>query len=503
MFVGIIGQRLGNYKIVAKIGEGGVATVFRAEQTNIKREVALKILKTLEEDGDILHRLEREAETIGSLSHPHILKLFDFGQTRGLTYLVTELITGGSLADQIQKGPLSPAEASRVLQQLASALDYAHQQGVIHRDLKPHNVLLDSHGNVLLSDFGLARLVKTSAGLTPSGAVIGTPAYMAPEQWTGDVADARTDVYALGVILFEMLLGTLPFHGETPYRMMHMHVYEKPPQLSAFDPRLPASFDAIILKALDKDPSRRYQSAGALAAAFESAIVPGAQMAPPEQFDVDKTIRLPKTEEQPANKGKKPKAGPKAFPVGRILSCLGIAISVIIILMAGLFGVIYLGRQNVNAQAPIAAGTVTATPITAIIARSRLDYAAVRTGPSMYNGIVQRLAKGDSLPVVGQAQVSGQSWYLVSLTNAAIPAGWVSGTEVEILPSGAVVATAATVPPSPIPAQNTPTPPPATATLINSGGGGNSGGSGGAGGSTGGKPKNCTPNPIPIIGHGC
>src|SRR5579859_1894530 len=241
MYADLIGQRLGNYKVVAKIGEGGVATVFRAEQINIKRDVALKVLKTQDDDSDIVQRLEREAETIGRLSHPHILKLFDFGQKRGLTYLVTELVTGGSLAAQVRRGPLSAAEANRIFQQLASALDYAHQQGVIHRDLKPHNVLIDSNGNVLLSDFGLARLVKAPTGLTPSGAIVGTPAYMAPEQWTGDVADARTDIYALGVILFEMLLGTLPFQGETPYRMMHMHVYEKPPQLTSLDPAQPMS----------------------------------------------------------------------------------------------------------------------------------------------------------------------------------------------------------------------------------------------------------------------
>src|SRR5258707_11997530 len=146
MFAELIGQRLGNYRIVGKLGEGGIAIVYRAEQLNIQREVAVKILKTQGEDGDFIHRLEREAATIARLSHPHILKLFDYGHENGITYLVMELITGGSLADLIRKGPLSPGGANKIFQQLASALDHAHQQGIVHRDLKPHNVLIDSNG---------------------------------------------------------------------------------------------------------------------------------------------------------------------------------------------------------------------------------------------------------------------------------------------------------------------------------------------------------------------
>src|SRR5579859_277617 len=229
MFAELIGQQLGNYRIIGKLGEGGLATVYRAEQLNIQREVAIKILKTKDGEDDFVKRLEREAATIAHLSHPHIVKLFDYGQENGITYLVTELIRGGSLANLIRKGPLFPSEANRILQQLASALDHAHQEGIIHRDLKPHNILMDLNGNALLTDFGLARLVQTTTILTQSGMIIGTPAYMAPEQWTGGIIDARTDVYALGVILFEMLTGRIPFSGETPYRMMHMHINEKPP----------------------------------------------------------------------------------------------------------------------------------------------------------------------------------------------------------------------------------------------------------------------------------
>src|SRR5258708_4592245 len=270
---GLIGQRLGQYEIVALLGRGGMATVYRARQLNIKREVAIKVIRAdLAETADFIKRFEREAETIASLRHPYILKLFDYGEFGDTVYLVMELVSGGSLAELISKGPLPVATASRLLEQIASALDYSHERGIIHRDLKPQNVLLDEQNNPILTDFGIAKILSQTTSLTQSGMAMGTPSYMSPEQWMGKALDSRADIYALGIMLFEMLSGQLPFRAETPYSMMHMHVNEQPPPVREQRAELPPGIDQIISKALAKDPDKRYASAGALAEAFKSAL---------------------------------------------------------------------------------------------------------------------------------------------------------------------------------------------------------------------------------------
>lgn len=271
----LIGQRLGQYEITALLGEGGMAAVYRAHQTSVKRDVAVKVIKTgLVQVEEFVKRFDREAQMIASLSHIHILKVFDYGQQDDVVYLVMELLTGGSLARLIQtKGALSLQEAARLLRQMASALDYAHGRGIIHRDMKPENVLLDSDGNAFITDFGIAKL-RDGGGtaLTQSQGTIGTPAYMSPEQWKGEPVDARADIYALGVILFQMLSGILPFSGETAFGMMHKHVYEAPPDLRDYQPDMPLSVVRVVDKALAKNREQRFESAGAMAVAFDDAL---------------------------------------------------------------------------------------------------------------------------------------------------------------------------------------------------------------------------------------
>src|SRR5258708_4043661 len=189
----LIGQRLGNYEITAKLGAGGMATVYRARQTNIKREVAVKVIKSeLAESPDYIRRFEREAETIGTLDHPHILKVFDYGEHEDLIYLVMELKTGGTLDRLIRKKELNLDQIVRLLDQITGALDHAHKRGIIHRDLKPQNVLLDADGEGFLSDFGLAKMINAAA-LTQSGATMGTPLYLSPQQWRCRPPAARAD----------------------------------------------------------------------------------------------------------------------------------------------------------------------------------------------------------------------------------------------------------------------------------------------------------------------
>ncbi len=270
----LIGQRLGQYQITALLGRGGMATVYRARQTSIDRDVAVKVIKPdLIESEEFKVRFNREAKVIAALSHPHILKVFDYGQHGDVVYLVMELLSGGSLADLLRGGArLEPAEVARLLDQIASALDYAHRRGIVHRDLKPQNVLLDEERNALLTDFGIAKLLSETTALTQSGIAMGTPAYMSPEQWRGQSVDGRADVYALGAMLYEMLAGRVPFMGDTPYSMMHMHIFEALPNIRTARPELPEAVQSVLSVSMAKDRELRFNTAGEMANAFKLAL---------------------------------------------------------------------------------------------------------------------------------------------------------------------------------------------------------------------------------------
>jgi len=274
------GQQVGQYTILSKLGEGGMASVYRARQASVNRDVAIKIIRSkLAQTPEYMRRFEREARTLASLDHLHILKIFDFGQQDDILYLAMELKTGGNLATLIRSGALSLAQIGRYLEQIGDALDYAHRKGVIHRDLKPQNVLLDESGNAILTDFGIAKLItKEATQLTNTGSVMGTPAYMAPEQWQGGTADARTDFYALGIMLYEMLGGGLPFTADTPAQMMYFHLQSPAPSIRGIRPDVPEAVEAVLQKAIAKAPSDRFPSGRALSDAFAAAtrgVMPG------------------------------------------------------------------------------------------------------------------------------------------------------------------------------------------------------------------------------------
>jgi len=269
----LISQTLGNYEIVGKLGKGGMATVYRARQRNMQRDVAIKVMSAdLAADPEFVARFEREAHVIARLEHPRILPVHDFGHQGELFYLVMRLVEGESLYYRLKRGPLPLPTVARYLTQIAEALDYAHAEGVIHRDLKPNNILIDQWDNLYLMDFGLAKIMAATQSLTQTGVVLGTPAYMAPELWRGEPVDARTDVYALGVILYEMVLGHTPFESDTPFTLMYKHINDPPPSPREFMPDLPVEMEQVILKALAKDKDARYQSAGELARAFNEVI---------------------------------------------------------------------------------------------------------------------------------------------------------------------------------------------------------------------------------------
>ena len=272
-------QQFDRYQILAELGQGGMATVYRAYDPRFRREVALKILPSAFLNDPAFHaRFEREAQSIAALEHPAIVPVYDFGEADGQPYLVMRLMTGGSLADRLEKTTLSLAEITRIFSRLAPALDVAHQHGIVHRDLKPANILFDQYDKPYLADFGIAKWASegdATKALTGTGATVGTPAYMSPEQVQGQDLDGRSDVYALGVILFEMLTGKRPYEATTPMALAIKHVTDPVPTLTAH--HLPPTCQMVINRAMAKNPQERYGNAAALTqelVAISSGIYP-------------------------------------------------------------------------------------------------------------------------------------------------------------------------------------------------------------------------------------
>lgn len=266
----LIGKTLGQFEILEEIGRGGMATVYRARQKSINRVVALKVLPpSLLHDPSFYERFTREVDVIAHLEHPHIVPIYDYGEANGIPFIAMRYLAGGSIAAWIRKGVPAIAQIERPLSQVAQALDYAHLQGIIHRDLKPGNVLLDEHNNAYLTDFGIARVINSN--LTGS-AIIGTPAYMSPEQANGQPIDGRSDVYSIGIVLFEMLTGREPFYADTPLALMLKHLNEPTPSVREYRPELPTQIEWVVYKTTAKRPEERYQTAGDVARAFAEAV---------------------------------------------------------------------------------------------------------------------------------------------------------------------------------------------------------------------------------------
>jgi serine/threonine protein kinase len=270
----LTGKHFGPYQIVAPLGEGGMAAVYKAYQPAMERYVALKILpRHFAEDPQFVARFHREAKLLAQLQHPHILPVFDYGEADGYTYIVMPFVQGGTLADLLNGNSLPLPRIRQIISQIGDALNYAHARGMIHRDIKPSNVLIDESGNCLLTDFGLARMVEASVNLTSSGTIMGTPAYMSPEQGSGEKIDSRSDIYSLGVILYEMATGRVPYKAETPIAVVFKHIQDPLPLASAINQNIPEAVELIILKSLAKKPEDRYQTAGEMVRAIQVAIL--------------------------------------------------------------------------------------------------------------------------------------------------------------------------------------------------------------------------------------
>lgn len=269
----LIGQVINGFKIMKRIGRGGMSRVYLAHQLSTERDVAFKVmLEHYAESDHRLRRFQREARILVSLDHPHIIPVYDFGEHAGRPYIAMRYLPGGSLDNLLSsKQPLPTATLLDLLNQIVPALDYAHEHGVVHRDLKPGNVLLDGRGNYFLTDFGIAHATSPDFSSMGTKGPIGTPAYMAPEQITGDGIDHRADIYALGVMLYQMTSGALPFTGDSAYQVAVRHITELPQSPQVANPTISDAVAAIILRAIAKEPNDRYDSAGALWAALAAS----------------------------------------------------------------------------------------------------------------------------------------------------------------------------------------------------------------------------------------
>lgn len=357
----LIGQTLDQYRIIEQIGEGGMATVFKAYQPGLNRDVALKVLPpNFAKQADFTERFVREAHAIGNLHHPNILPVYDSGQDKGYSYIAMRYIPNATTLTHEMKLPMKTERIIEVITQIAGALDHAHKTGIIHRDVKPSNVLLDGQWG-LLSDFGLAKMVENSVDLTGTGVGMGTPAYMSPEQGMGKKVDHRTDIYALGIILYEMLTGQVPHRAETPIATVMKRINEPLPLPRSLNPHIPEAVERVLLKALAMEPADRFDSAGEMAAVLKAAFGPN-----PDEVLVEVSqayvTPLSKTASPPAERTRI--AVPAATPAetgksGLPINALGFgAIGVLIFLvLIGIGVLIFLQLRPPSAQNEAAQNT--------------------------------------------------------------------------------------------------------------------------------------------------
>jgi serine/threonine-protein kinase len=517
-------RNIGRYQIKAELNRGGMSVVYLAHDPRFGRDVAIKMLpRSLQDQPAVRARFEREARTVAALEHPAIVPVYDFGEEDGQPYLVMRCMQGGSLADLLTYGRLNLTDAARITTRIAGALDEAHERGVIHRDLKPGNILFDTHGEAFLTDFGIVKLYEgDSAMSTMTGSVVlGTPAYMSPEQALGKTIDRRSDVYSLGAVLYEMLTGLPPYKGPTSISIAMKHVVEPVPNVREYRPDLPDACIAVVEKAMAKEADARFATAGELADAFAASALSAAptekQMPPvvvrrkPQTTSSAATADAddeggdgadsPTTEASRPVTGAQPQAQPRGVRWGLIATVVAIGL---LLLGGGVAALGVLSRQGRTTPQPTA--TVPANPTafdtTAVVPtreppalptdtsqpeatptreleptftpappapnvptlRVTIDGGRVRAGPGTGFAILRELPLNTELRAIAFVQTTEGRWYEVILPDNT--RGWVSDNIVVLVNPDAVNAlpTAAFIPASPPPTATLQ--PTATATLL-------------------------------------
>ncbi|MCJ7530061.1 MAG: serine/threonine protein kinase [Anaerolineales bacterium] len=348
------GQMIGPYQIINQVGKGGMATVYKAYHATMDRYVAIKVLPhEFMHDERFLGRFQQEVRLIAKLEHAHILPVYDYGESEGIPYLVMRYLDAGTLKERIQADSLSLAEVDHHFTQLARALEYAHEQGIIHRDIKPSNALVDKSGNLFLTDFGIAKMVESSAHLTLTGAVTGTPAYMSPEQARGQQIDPRTDIYSLGIVLYEMVTGRVPFDADTPMAVILKQIEQPLPPPSVFKPGIHPAIEAVLLKALAKEPAQRFATMQEFLKAWALALAqatPSARVSPPAGKPAEAAAGQVRVGDQPAIL-REPRPTRKARPIriSKPVLIIGVIVLFVFVLLCLLLGGgTFLGLSQVN-----------------------------------------------------------------------------------------------------------------------------------------------------------
>ncbi|HEX9292057.1 MAG TPA: serine/threonine-protein kinase, partial [Gemmatimonadales bacterium] len=370
-------QRLveGKYRVDRMVGKGGMGAVFLAHDLTLEREVAIKVLPPdISMDEHIVKRFQQEAKTAAKLDHTNIIPIYRVESEGGLNYFVMKYIAGTSLEDVIdQKQQLTIDYIQRVLWEAACALGHAHQRGVVHRDVKPANIMFDHDGRVMLTDFGISKALQAASGFTGTGMIIGTPDYMAPEQAKGGTVDGRADQYSLGVVGYRMLTGELPYSGDSVHTILYKHIFEEMPRISAKRAQVPEFLSVAIARALSKEPDQRFGTMEE----FATAVWPEQPVATPKSGERAKAQRRPPprkvaadapTEVTSAPTTPIPRAGLKLGAEKKKRSSVGMVVGALVVVVVGVGGYLALGRKSESpppaAPPPSQASVPPAPPVT-------------------------------------------------------------------------------------------------------------------------------------------